>query len=56
MTRVRRDYNTNHTLNGTKIIDSPMNVNVKYEKEARFAFGVMGDDRVEVRKRIPLFK
>ena len=36
-----------------------MNVNVKYEKEARFAFGValvMGNDGVEVGKRIPLFE
>ena len=34
-------------------------MNVKYEKEARFAFGValvMGNDGFEVEKRIPLFK
>ena len=36
-----------------------MNVNVKYEKEARFAFRValvMGNDGVEVGKCIPLFE
>ena len=36
-----------------------MNVNVKYKKEARFAFGValvMGNDGVKVGKRIPLFE
>ena len=61
ITRVRRDKNGNPTLEGEESSDSPVNVNVnvKYEKEARFAFGValvMGNDGVEVGKRIPLFE
>ena len=58
ITRVKRDEYGNPSLAGDKSEDSPVNVNVKYEKEARFALGVALvkklDGKVEG-KRIPLF-
>ena len=59
ITRVRRDANGNPCLDGQECTDSPVDVNVKYEKEVRFAFGValiMGNDGIEVGKRIPCFE
>ena len=40
ITRVKRDENGNPTLDGIETDDVPVNVNVKYEKEVRFALGV----------------
>ena len=57
-TCAKRDENNNPTINGSKITYIPVNVNVKYEKETRFTFGVslvIGNDGVEVGKQIPLF-
>ena len=58
ITRVCRDRHNNPCLHGTQSEDAPVNVNVKYEKEARFALGVAlvrtNEGRTEGR-RIPLF-
>ena len=40
MTRVKRDDNDNPSLDGEGSTGSPVNVNVKYEKEVRFALDV----------------
>ena len=59
ITRVRRDEKGNPTKDGIKSKDSPVNVNVKYEKEVRFALGVAlvtYPDGTEAGLRIPLFE
>lgn len=59
ITTVRRDENDNPTLEGEESKASPVNVNLKYKKGTRFAFGialVMRNDRVGVGKRMPLFE
>ena len=40
ITRVCRNHLNNPTLDGQQSQDAPVNVNVKYEKEVRFALGV----------------
>ena len=59
ITRVKRDEFGNPSLDGCTSKDSPVNVNVKYEKEVRFALGValvkLHNGEVEGR-RIPCFE
>ena len=56
---MKRDKNGNHTLDGEESLDSPVKMNVKYEKEVRFALGkalVQMENGDIIGKRVKEFK
>ena len=59
ITRVKRDSNGNHCINITAPDDNPADVDVKYEKELRYALGVAMIQKMNgsvVGVRIPEFE